>query len=255
MVGSIVLKFRWTSHLRLSAALILSLCTFGSAVGESFNSTFVSVGTPFEGHWDKFGYSHPGQHHRVECNPVTMGRFNNKQTLCYGSKGTVISGGDWSVDYYVHDTSSVTPVDFIAEAGGGALSSQVWAVYPTCSGGDAGKTVFVDLYVDGRWQGWASYGHLNIGNPDNPYVEPGEWIVPGTVLGELKKWDEVPGCWSVSSDEGVHTHIEMWSKEYSSCYESHQSGTPSVPNPFLPIGALLGIVGRTVYTGFSVPCS
>ena len=120
----------------------------------------------------------------------------------------------------------------------------VWAVQPTCSAGASvgGWTVFVDLFTNGTWEGWVSYGHL-----DQVQVTPGHSISNGTVLGKLKNWG-YSSCYQVNNDAGVHTHIEEWNKYRYACYFPWNSGD------YLWYPTTLGWIGRTVYTSPKQPC-
>jgi hypothetical protein len=104
---------------------------------------------------------------------------------------------------------------------GGNVEARVWAIEPTCGGetvrlpGGTPKAGYVDLFVNGNWQGWVSFGHLD----GSTSLTPGEAITDGQVLGQTKKWAFDGGCWEVTSDSGVHTHIEAYNKQYYACFE------------------------------------
>lgn len=216
-----------------AAAVTLSADT--SVAWEQNDSTRVIAYNGFSGWWDRYGLAHPSFHHRVECEPQYSGFYTTKQPCYYGP-------GDWSVDFY---NSSGTLVRHNGLAQGGSLTARVWAIQPTCSAGPSagGYTVFIDLYVNGQWQGWASHGHLN-----SVQVSAGQWISPGQALGYLNLWPYSAGCWEVTSNSGVHTHYEEYNAYRYACYQNYSSGT------WLSYPGSLGIVGRTVYTAPRSPC-
>jgi hypothetical protein len=202
----------------------------------TLDCTFGITGTPFGGWWDRFGLSHPSSHHRVECEPA-FGTHATKP-VCNADWGP----GDWSIDYYGPDR----PVVFGVPSSAGSWSARVWAIAPTCSGAGggsiAGWTVFVDIYVNGGWQGWESFGHLN-----NVQVTPGQWIGSGTVLGYTKKW-EWHLCYRVNNPDGVHIHHEEWNFSSYACWWPYSSGS------YLNYNQWFGTVGRIGYTGVQQQC-
>lgn len=189
----------------------------------------------FAGWWDRFGVAHPSFHHRVECEPQYSGWYTSKQA-CYRGPG------DWSLDYY---NNPGTWVRYNAFPQGGTLTARVWAIQPTCVAGPSagGWTVFVDVYISGSWEGWMSYGHL-----DQIQVSPGQWISPGQLLGRLKRWPYSTGCWEVTTDQGVHSHVEFYNAFLYACYINYASGT------YLAYPSGLGLIGRTIYTAPRSPC-
>ncbi len=98
---------------------------------------------------------------------------------------------------------------------------KVWAIQPTCGAGPSagGYSVFLDLYVNGSWQGWISYGRL-----DQVQVSAGQVIGQNTVLGYLRNWGYTTGCYEVNNDAGVHTHYGQYNKDKYACYYEYQMG-------------------------------
>lgn len=129
-------------------------------------------------------------------------------------------------------------------AGGSPISAKVWAVQPTCGGGGSvgGWSIFIDIYVNGSWEGWVSYGHL-----DQVSVSPGQVLANNTVLGKLKWWP-YSSCYQVSTASGVHTHMEMYDSTHFACYINYNSGQ------YLTYPSGLGFIGKTVYTSVQSPC-
>ncbi len=229
----------------LAGLACLSLATISPTVkADVFDSTRVTVKSGTSGYWDRYGYSHPAWgggtgHHRVTCEPTISGTFTSLAAAVCSTGGK----GQWATDFY---NAAGQFVRYDAVAQGGPLSAKVWAIVPTCAGGAsvAGWTVFVDVYVGSSWEGWVSYSHLeNVGL----YVYPGLTIQPGRALGTLKRW-AYSTCWQVSSDAGVHTHIEMWNKNMYACYKGYQSGV------YLGGSMDLGIIGRTIYSFMPAMC-
>lgn len=218
-----------------STAALLLIGLPSAARADASDATRVTVKSGSAGYWDRFGLAHPSEHHIVTCEPKASGNFTTNQgcgTNTYGK-------GDWSLDFYLPAGSSVR---YDAVGSGGTLTAKVWAIQPTCSQSSAGKTVFIDLYIGSAWEGWVSYSHL-----DQVAVSVGQTISPSQIIGKTKKWS-YSTCWQVSSDAGVHTHIEMWDKYRYSCYTNYQSRT------YLGSSMNLGVVGRTIYTGIRSRC-
>lgn len=233
-------KRRVASALAIAVVALLAAVTVSRA--DTSNSTYFVGKTGFNGYWDRFSATHPSYHHRTECEPATSGLFTTPGS-CPSTIPGVSGPGDWAVDYY---NVPGTPVKFNATAFGVTSSAAwVWAIEPTCGPNAAlgGWTVYVDLYVNGTWEGWISYGHL-----DNVQVSPLTAIGNGQTLGYLKNWGFSTGCYEVSNDSGVHTHTEEWNKVGHACYVNQASGS------FLLYGANLGRVGRTSYSAPQQAC-
>lgn len=223
----------------ITVTIIFLLSALVGALGveaDSSDSTSITGNNGFGGGgWDRFGLSHPRSHKRGACEPAKSGRYTARQPCHYGP-------GDWALDYY---GPAGTSVRYSAAPTNTKLTAKVWAVQPTCAAGASagGWTVFVDVFAGSSWEGWIAYAHL-----DGVTLQPGASVSPGAILGKLKKWPFKEGCWEVKSDQGVHTHIEMWDKYKFACYKGYASGTTlTYPKP-------LGIMGRTIYTSVQSQC-
>jgi hypothetical protein len=133
---------------------------------------------------------------------------------------------------------------FPATAGSG--SGRVWAIFPTCPGSGgastAGSTVFVDIYINGSWEGWESFGHL-----DRLQVSPGQTLAQSQVLGYTKNWGS-SSCYAVNNNDGVHTHHEEWNRTNFACWWSYASGT------YLDYNRWFGTIGRMNKTSVQQAC-
>jgi hypothetical protein len=209
-----------------------------TSAGDGDGWTWINPGPGPEGIWDRFGIAGPQIHHRVACEPPQM-RWYEYNTGCVSGWGY----GDWSLDFYGYDDQ---PVTWYArsEWDPAAVTSQVWAISPTCAaggGGAGGWTVYVDVYYWGVWEGWMSYGHLNW-----PQVYPGQILYTGTTLGYLNQWAQ-SSCYNVSNPAGVHTHIEAYNSTLYSCYWPWPSGS------WLNWWDTVGAIGVRYY-GIRQPC-
>jgi hypothetical protein len=218
---------------------------------DTSESTYVRVYAPFPGIWGLNG-QHPPNHGRFFCPPKRSGNYSDLISCSSPDSVGSVYLGDWGLDYYSPNfvESSPDAVRFNKQGFGGdaQYKGYVWAVMPTCKPGvQAGKTVFVFVWaVSSGYEGWVSYSHLA-----NVAVSAGQWISNGTKLGELRKWpDTRPNstCWQVSTNRGVHTHIEMTNLANYACYQSYGAGAG------LSTSSTLGIVGRTRYSGTNQPC-
>jgi hypothetical protein len=82
---------------------------------------------------------------------------------------------------------------------------------------------------------YPGYSHLD--NVDT-FIYPGLWITPGKVLGRYKKW-ATSTCYAVSTNDGLHIHIEMWNNYKYACFTNYQSKS------YLGSSMNLGVIGRT----------
>ena len=233
----------------LVLALITSLFSVTAASADTSDATRMDTGTPFAGYWDRFGLAHPSNcqplevppncgHHRVECEPA--------QSIVYTTNpgcNFAWGPGDWSIDDYGNNR----PVFYLVSAATATITAKVWAIYPTCSGEGgasiAGSTVFVDIYANGSWEGWAAYSHLA-----SVQVSPGRTILDRTVLGYTYMWPYLNDCWEVNTVQGVHVHHEEWNRVAYACYWNYTSGS------FLDWDLKFGRIGRTIYTGVKQAC-
>lgn len=161
-------KYCW--YFVTCVAALLGLYPF-SARADTSDSTWISGKSGFAGYWDRYGLANPSNHPRVTCEPSSQGYYTSIQACGYGP-------GDWALDYYGPPGTYLT---YSASASGATLTSRVWAIEPTCSGGAAvaGWTVFIDVFASGSWEGWVSYSHL-----DNVNVSVAQSVNPGDVIRE-----------------------------------------------------------------------
>ena len=222
--------------LGLLLVVVALLPAIASADSSDYTSSFVSG--PFSGYWGRTNVANPSFHPRSQCESTTSGLLPTKPN-CTANSG-IYGPGDWSLDSYA---GSGTAVQFHHYDNGAYYSAVVWNIAPTCTTGSAGQTVFIDLWVNGTWEGWVAFGHL-----DNVQVSPGQVLSQDQVLGYLKFWDWYAGCWEVNGEAGVHTHIEMWNRNAYACYTNYNWGQ------YLSYGQIIGWVGRMIYTTIRAPC-
>lgn len=175
----------------------------------------VSIGMPFAGYWNRYGFAPPATH------PV------------YHSW----TGAQWSTDLYA---APGTAVKFYVSSSA-TVKGKVKAVtaVPNCtwngSAVDAGKYVAIDVMAGTKRLGSVVYVHL-----DAVGVTVGQEITSGTSVGSLKLWSQST-CYNVTGSSGVHTHFEAGSAitgQYS-CWQNYAAGTS------LAAGAVIGKVGTT----------
>ena len=182
----------------------------------------VQVGFPFDGWFDRFGFSHPSRHKSAK--------------------------GDWATDVYASAGTEVR-ARFLPPPGVSVTLKVQRVKDPTC--GTAGKTVFVDVFANGEKLGWVAYAHLDA---VPSWVEAGASVAPGALLGKLKQWEkDQPGCWEVSTPQGVHLHLALYSypapgSQPYACYRDLDSGT------FETAGTWIGTVGDTNANKRKQPC-
>jgi hypothetical protein len=221
---------------------------------------FTRETAPFGGKWgsgDGVTDTRPWGHHIVECEPFTQGilqyAVEHPNGLCTDNPDQANSqnkGGSWSVDFYAPSNTQVRFYGYGVGAAGSGLTARVWAIAPTC-GGDSygqngGNTVFVDIYqVAGPWLGWASYGHLK-----DVAVSPGQYISSGQLLGKTELWTSAGSCYQVCCQNGVHTHIEMWT-DYGrfACFKDW-----GAKGTYISSQSWLGDIGRMSYGAYRTPC-
>ena len=161
-----------------------------------------AVNAPFSGTVNRFNYTsvHPLYHHTV-----------------YG--GRIGQGvGDWAVDFYVN--APVTEVR--AHIGNTTIPYapphlKVLAVKPACASGVisyGGYWVSVGVYntYSGAYIGRVDYAHIN-----SPQVYEGQYINQGQLLGWTARFTR-NSCYDVSTDSGVHVHMEAYNSHHWACY-------------------------------------
>lgn len=103
--------------------------------------------------------------------------------------------------------------------------------------------MFVDIYqaVSGDLLGWVAYSHLK-----EISVGPGQYITNNQALGKTHLWTQAGNCYQVCCENGVHIHVEMWSK-FPGRFACYKDWAPWVH--FCPEDHGLGIsVGLTIRT-------
>ncbi|MCH8050498.1 MAG: ricin-type beta-trefoil lectin domain protein [Chloroflexi bacterium] len=214
---------------------------------------------PATGHWAQNippnpDNPNPAVHHLVSCEPFVSGVHNQSFSSGYCNGGGYPDGpgGDWATDYYAYEGTSIKFGAVGIGTPGANVTAQVWAITQTCSAysrDEGGSTVFVDVYTNGRWEGWYAFGHLN-----NVAVQPGQWIGSNTSLGASEWWTGVGGCYQVGSASGVHVHIEMWNTDYSGTIDGYACYRPYNFYQSLNTAFPLGDIGRTIYQGLRSQC-
>lgn len=206
------------------------------ASGDHSDFTYTLQSDPSAGYWDRFGRAHPSFHGRSQCEPASSGSYSYVPPCSYGP-------GDFAFDFYSGEGVAQRFQDY--PFGSSNWTARVWSIQPTCSAGPSagGYTVFVDVYVGSVWEGWVAYGHLN-----SVSVSPGQTVGGGTILGYQHMWPYSGGCWEVTSQSGIHTHIEMYNAYRYACYYNYSSGT------WLPYPYITGNIGRTIYTHIRSAC-
>jgi len=195
---------------------LLAGLAFVAVGGSAFAQDPVSIGMPFAGYWDRYGYSPPATH------PVFHGWTGTQwSTDLYAGAGT-------TVKFYVSNSSTAKgKVKAVT-----SVPNCTWNGSPV----DAGKYVAIDvLNGAGTRLGSVVYVHL-----DAVAVTVGQTITSGTSLGSTKLWSQST-CWAVTGASGVHTHFEAGSAvagQYS-CWTNYAAGT------YLGAGSLIGKVGTT----------
>ncbi len=152
----------------------------------------------------------------------------------YGVPG-VASAGDWAMDI---GAPGGTPVYARFTNTTGNLSLSVGAVGASCSSGNGGRFVRVDVRVDGIVVGYVFYSHLA------SLSQTSGSIANGARLGILASGlPNNPNCWT-----GPHVHVEAMNRESYSCYVRRSAGT-SVGS-----STHLGVLGGTYASGVNGAC-
>lgn len=179
------------------------------------STAFATVDMPFDGVFAKVSGAHPSVHH-------------------------ITHGGDWSVDLYARPGTDVRLLGHSAPA---AAQYTVASRGLTCPGGGGGSWLRLNVTVGTTPVGWIEYQHL-----DGVTAAMGATVAPGAVLGKTRLWDFAAGCWEVSNNEGVHTHVEVSGLSGDSCYTDRAVGFQ------LQAGKPVGYVGGGFGTGTRSRC-
>lgn len=120
------------------------------------------------------------------------------------------NGGDIGWDYYGSPGTAVHAIVASPAPGTAAPRMVVKSVTYGCG---AGYRVLIDIYMGTTYLGWVSYSHLS-----NVPVSAGQALGFGAQIGTTNRYPYKAGCWEVSNDAGVHTHIEVRSVSKYACY-------------------------------------
>lgn len=149
-----------------------------------------------------------GTSESVDIGMPFAGRYGIAEIGSYPSTHGPLDGNGWANDLYAIDR----PVRPRFSNASGTLSLRIAGVGNTCS---AGKTVTVDVSVDGVAIGRLRYGHL----AQVPAFVTGQAISTDTVLGSTRQWTKSAGCWEVDNASGIHSHVTA----NNSCFVQHPS--------------------------------
>ena len=141
------------------------------AYGDHSDYTYSIQSDPSAGYWDRFGIANPTNHNPSQCEAAFQGWYDYVPTCAFGD-------GDFAFDFYSGE--GVAQRFLHLPFGSSNWTAKVWSVQSTCGVGPSkgGYTVFIDLKVNGYWEGWVSYGHLN-----SVSVSPGQTLNGGEILG------------------------------------------------------------------------
>ena len=213
---------------RLIARTVLSIVGTVSmvlAVGLPYRSTsaaatWVEVRAPFNGYWDRWGWSPPSTHNAY--------------------------GADWATDYY--QAPNANGYWYPVSSGGDSVSTRVSNIYNNCGGASwtyAGISYNFEVTNGSGTLGYFQWAHVY------PTGSGFSWwaSVPfGTFIGYTYRWGKVTGCWDVDNDNGVHWHIAGYNNSGFSCYAPNSTGAA-----LTAWSSLLGAVGANA-TGYGQPC-
>lgn len=168
----------------------------------------ISVYPPIQGPstWDRFGLTHPSDHHRV---------FSN-----WGHQN------DWSVDIYQNPGATVVSPFGSKTSAGHPVSVHVVTVQPGCASGDladGGWRVGLEAKNDatGEVVGRADVMHVD-NKPDA--IAVGASVGPWTALGTTGRF-RYSSCYQVNGDTGAHIHLEVINKTRYACYVNRGANT------------------------------
>jgi len=114
---------------------------------------------------------------------------------------------DWSTDLYVLNGGAIASTAvrprIISPMTAPATTLRIAGVWKSPS--NTGTQVTVDVVRGGNVVGTVKYGHLD----RVPAFRVGQTITQSTVLGYLKRWPRHREFWDVTTNEGVHSHVEV----------------------------------------------
>ncbi|MGE3780230.1 MAG: hypothetical protein AB7F89_23780 [Pirellulaceae bacterium] len=174
--------------------------------------TWVEVRAPFNGYWDRWGYSPPSSHNAY--------------------------GAEWATDYY--QSPNATGYWYPVSSGGDSVTSAALYPYNNCgatSWTTAGISYNIQLANGSGTLGYFQWGHVY---PTGSGFYNGQNLAFGEFIGYTYQWGFVGGCWEVTTPGGVHWHIagDNYGTSTHSCY------APNATGAFLnAYSGLLGAVG------------
>ena len=112
------------------------------------------------------------------------------------------------------------------------VTLEIVDVRETCPGAGETVTVSVRNATSSVELARVAYGHLT-----NVVTRSGT-AHDGTVLGQLATWPYREGCWEVTTDQGVHTHLAVDNTHHASCFVPYAKGQQLTAGT--PIGKLGG---------------
>ncbi|HZM63593.1 MAG TPA: VCBS repeat-containing protein, partial [Candidatus Saccharimonadales bacterium] len=196
------LRNRWTTLIAIgTTALAIGLSPLVEKPAAAATTKYAEIGMPFDGKWGSTASGQANEHD--------------------------LYSGNFAEDLFKKDAQVKLNV---SAPNGQTLGFDLLSTWDSCNG-DAGKGIRIGIKVGNESVGWVSYTHLDEMVTSGP-------ITNGMVLGKTKKWEEVDGCWEVTTDAGVHTHFEARSDTGNyACYYDRPV-TTSVANavPIARIG-------------------
>jgi hypothetical protein len=213
----------------MAAAALVALVILPASIAWSA-ATWVEIRAPFTGYWDRWAYAPP---------------------CCHLGSGY----GDWATDYYQTPYTTGYWYAYSSSSVNSFVTAQVVLKGNTCplqasSWSYAGIKYRIEVTNDSGDLGFFEYDHVD---PDGGsyFIVQGSYVTQGMKIGRTYLWNggvELPGCWEVTNNNGVHWHIVGYNNTAFSCYPPHAAGT------FLTKQAgLLGVVGsNATYRG--APC-
>jgi hypothetical protein len=159
------------------------------------NPSWVTVMAPFNGTWNRNNWAPPQTHPPVDP-------------------------PDWSTDYYA---TAGTSGNWYSQQSGGSWSTAIIQRTHACNAGAytwAGYRYKLTLTDPSGYLGYWQYVHVHpVGSLGNIVWGDGSSISQGGLLGYTHQYpNRGINCWDVSTDLGVHWHIEGWNNHNWSCF-------------------------------------
>lgn len=192
----------------LSFAAVVAI---GSSERVSAFTNWINVWAPFNGTWN-LGDQAPPENH---AHPW---------------------GGDFATDYY--KAPGNTGYFGISNSNSGNANGWIYANdggNSSCSGSAwAGYSYKIQVYDDYQNRGWVLLAHVDATDSQgSTYFLPEQTVIdPWDFVGRTKFWTYNDPCWKVTTNAGVHWHVEMKNAIanyacYSYAYESDKALTTS----------------------------